>query len=132
MVRPEKRAAGLYHRLEFALFHVKPSTDLDAFEPLLVHRGNDQLARDFGDRQKEFPQVIHIQLGRWIVQHEGRGSSAQSAVALKLGEDESGRQHLLLATRHPVSSSYTLNDKTDVGAMRPDMGGLQPQVPGYG
>jgi hypothetical protein len=36
MVRPEKGAAEVYHRLEFASFHVKHSTDQDGFGAWLV------------------------------------------------------------------------------------------------
>src|SRR5690606_39587765 len=58
--RPEKGAAGLYHWLETALFHVKPPTAIDAPQSALMHRGHDQLTGDLGDRQKKLPNVIHI------------------------------------------------------------------------
>src|SRR6185436_16558378 len=49
-----------------------------------------------------------------------------------MSEDESSRQHLLLASGHPVPSGYALHQKTDICSVRSDMSRLQPQVPRYG
>jgi hypothetical protein len=107
---------------------VKLSAESHAFKAALVDRRNDQLGRDAGDRGEQFPQVIHIELGRRIVEHQACRRRTLSRLERKLAEDEGGSQQLLLTPRDAISRRCAFEEERHVCAMRPDGGRAQSLI----
>ena len=75
-----------------------------------------------GDRRKQFPQIIHIQLGRRIVQHQARRRCSLHCLEGELTQDESSRQELLLTSRYAVPGGRSLEEERHIRPVRTDRG----------
>lgn len=111
---------------------MKLSAEFHAFKPALVHGRDDQLRGNPGDRGEEFPQIIHIQLRRRIIQQEARGRSPEGRLECELTEDEGRCDQFLLASGYSISGRRSLEEKRDVGPMSTDGGCPEPLISGTG
>ena len=75
-------------------------------------------AGNFGDRREQFPQIIHIELGRRIVQHQARRRPLRRLEG-ELTQDECSGQELLLTSGYAVPGGRSLEEERHVrGAPR--------------
>ena len=90
---------------------VLTSTEVHAFQTTFVDRCDDQLRRNSRDRGEQFPQVIHIELGGRIVQHQACRRCVLRCLECELSQDEGRSQKLLLTARDAVAGRRALEEE---------------------